>query len=199
MPWTYRHVPQIAPRVHDDGDRLEALRATQPAGNPGREAIGAHIARSHRDRFGEIEPGNFSEEFCEIERLRGDYRVKCHRKTRRSPKNPTKSTENVAAASAQRSMLQLEVDRVVVADLATNGLDMFVAKLSNATVIAAQQELVQVKDSHIENVVELSLKTARIGCNTAQIVVGRHNGEPAAGNAAGAQQRRRAWMLPGPR
>src|SRR5215472_14608226 len=114
--------------------------------------------------------------------------MKCHRKTRRSSQNPAKSAENVAACSAQRSMLQLEVDRVIVADLATNRLDMFVAKFSNAAVIAAQQELIQVKDCHIKNVAELSFEAARIGCNAAQIVVRRHDGEPAAGNAAGAPQ-----------
>ena len=76
------HVPQVTTGVHNDGNRLESLRAAQPAGYPCGQPIGAHIMRPHRERFGEIETAHFLEIFGEVEGFRLHDRVKCHRKLR---------------------------------------------------------------------------------------------------------------------
>ena len=53
-------------------------------------------------------------------------------------------------------MFQLEVDGVVMPDLATDSLDMLIPEFSDAAVGAAQQELIQVENGHIEDIAELS-------------------------------------------
>ena len=73
------HVPQVTTGVHNGGDGLEALRAAQPAGDPCRQPIGAHIMRPHGDRFGKIETAHFPETFREVEGIRLHDRVKSHR------------------------------------------------------------------------------------------------------------------------
>jgi hypothetical protein len=91
-------------------------------------------------------------------------------------------------------MFQLEVDSVVVPDLTTNRLDMLIAKFSDPTMRAAQQELVQIEYGHIENIPELSFQTSGVSCDTAQVVIGRNHGEPGASRAAKAPQWRRAGI-----
>ncbi len=91
-------------------------------------------------------------------------------------------------------MFQLEVDGVVVPDLTADRLDMPIAKFSDATMRAAQQELVQIEHGHIENIVELSFQTSGVSRNAAQVVIGRNYGEPGASGAADAPQWRRAGL-----
>ena len=50
-------------------------------------------------------------------------------------------------------MFQLKIDRVVVPDLAADGLDVSIAESSNAAVRAAQQELIQLEHGNIKNVI----------------------------------------------
>src|ERR1700736_7056796 len=74
------HVPQVTTGVHNDRNGLEALSTAQPAGDPRRQPIGAHIMRPHGDGFGEIETTHFLEAFPEIEPFRLHDRMKRHRK-----------------------------------------------------------------------------------------------------------------------
>src|SRR6516165_11158232 len=184
------HMQEITARVNDHSDRLDALRAAQAAGDAGREPVCPHITRSHGDGLGEIEPADLPEPFYVIECLRQHYRVKCHRKPRRRADDPIETTKDIAAAAAQCPMFQLEIDRVVVPDLATDRLDVSVAKSSDAAVGTAQQKLVQLEHGHVKNVAELSFETAGVGGDAAQIVVSGNHGESGASAAAGAPRRR---------
>src|SRR5262249_37995628 len=89
-------------------------------------------------------------------------------------------------------MLQLKVDGVVVPDLTTDRLDMFIAKSSDTAMGAAQQELVQIEHGYIENLTELSFQIWGESRNPAQVVMGRPHGEPGGSGTAYPPQRRRA-------
>jgi len=88
-------------------------------------------------------------------------------------------------------MLQLEIDSVIVPDLAADGMDVSIAEFSDAAMRAAQQELIQLEYGHIENVAELSFETTGVGGDAAQVIVSGNYREPGASGAAGAPQGRR--------
>src|SRR6516225_6333681 len=77
-------------------------------------------------------------------------------------------------------MLQLEIDSVIVPDLAADGLDVSIAEFSDTAMRAAQQELIQLEYGHIENVAELSFETTGVGGDAAQVIVSRNYREPGA-------------------
>src|SRR5487761_1494793 len=81
-------------------------------------------------------------------------------------------------------MLELEVDGVKISELSTNFLDVPVAELAHAAVIAAQQILVEIKYRHREGVGQLLFEAAGVGGDAAQLVVGRDQGEPRPRTAA---------------
>jgi hypothetical protein len=68
--------------------------------------------------------------------------VKRHRKPWRCPHNPVETAKDIAASPAQCSVFELEIYRIVVPDLAADGLNMSIAELSDTPMSAAQQELV---------------------------------------------------------
>ena len=72
------HLPEVAAGMHDESDRLDALSAPQPAGQPRRQQVFAIVLRSHCNRCCEIAFQNFSEVFRIIEGLTLEYRVECH-------------------------------------------------------------------------------------------------------------------------
>ncbi len=81
-------------------------------------------------------------------------------------------------------MLELEVDGVKISDLSTNLLNVPVAEFAHATVIAAQQILVEIEYRHLEGVSQLFFQAAGVGGDPAQLVVGRDQGQPRAGAAS---------------
>jgi hypothetical protein len=76
------HVPEVATRVNNQRDWLEALGTTQASGNAGGEPVCAHITGPHRDSLGEIEPADLPKPFRKVECFRQHDRVKRHRKPR---------------------------------------------------------------------------------------------------------------------
>ena len=171
---------------HRDG--LETLRTSQAARDAGRKPVCAHIAHSHRDGLGEIEPTNLSKPFGKIECFRQHYRVKRYRKPWRCPHNPIETTKDITAAAAQCPVFQLEIYRVIVSDLAADGLYVSIAELSYAAMGATQQELIQLEHGYVKNVTELPLEASGVGGDTAQVIVSRDHSEPGASGTAGPPQ-----------
>ena len=166
------HVLAVTCGVHDQGDGLEALCPAQAAGHSGREQVFAVIGGSHRDRFREVQPQDFVDEFAKVEGFTLKDRVKRHRKARCGPQYPSKPSMNILAVAAERAMFQLQINGVVVPDLTANVLNMFVCEAADATVHTAQQILVQIEHGYVEKVAQLLFETARISANAAQLVVG---------------------------
>src|SRR5713226_4076845 len=184
------HVREVTTRVHYQGDRLETLRPAKPAGDPCRQQVLAIVGRSHGDGLGKIEPQNLVDEPPKIERFTLKYCVKRHRTAWCCTKYPTKPSMDITAAAAQSPMFQLKINRIIAPNLAANILDVFVTKFSHPTMSAAQQILVQVEHGHVENFVELLFQTTGIRGDAAQIIIGRDQGQPLTGGAAGVPKRR---------
>ena len=121
------HVPQAVREFHlrevaagiTVSNGLEALRAPNPAGQPRREQVLTIVLRSHRNRSCEIALKNLPEVLPVIEGLALEHRVKRHRKPRRGPQDPGKPPMNIIAAPAQRAMLKLQFDGLVVSNFTT--------------------------------------------------------------------------------
>ena len=82
-------------------------------------------------------------------------------------------------------MLQLQIDRVEVSDLAANIANMAIREAPHPPMRGAQQILVQVKYGHIEDVGQLPFQAAGIARDAAQVVVGRDQGEARTAGAVG--------------
>ena len=177
--------------MHDQRDGLEALSASQPAGQPSGQQVLAIILRLHGNRPCEIALQNLSEVLPVIERLALEHRVECHREPRSGAQEPRKPPMNVVAVSAQCAMLELQIDRVVLSYFAAYIQNVPIAEFSDAAMRAAEQILIQVKYRNLENVIQLLLQTTRISRDSAQIVVGRNQGQPFASAADVAKWRGR--------
>jgi len=114
--------------------------------------------------------------------------VKRYRKPWRCPHNPIETTKDITAAAAQCPVFQLEIYRVIVSDLAANGLYVSIAELSYAAMGATQQELIQLEHGYVKNVTELPLEASGVGGDTAQVIVSRDHSEPGASGTAGPTQ-----------
>src|SRR5215472_10733084 len=100
---------------------------------------------------------------------------------------------DVAAASTQSPVFQLQVYRLVVADLASNSLDVAIAEFAHPAMGAAQQKLVQIEHGHVKNIAELPLQIPGVGGDATQFIIGRDECKPDAAVAAGPPQ----WRCPG--
>jgi len=85
-------------------------------------------------------------------------------------------------------VFQLEIYRVIVSDLAADGLYVSIAELSYAAMGATQQELIQLEHGYVKNVTELPLEASGVGGDTAQVIVSRDHSEPGASGTAGPPQ-----------
>src|SRR5205085_7502667 len=185
------HLPKVAAGMHDQRDGLEALSAPQPAGQPSGQQVLAIILRLHGNRPCEIALQNLSEVLPVIERLALEHRVECHREPRSGAQEPRKPPMNVVAVSAQCAMLELQIDRVVLSYFEAYIQNVRIAEFSDAAMRAAEQILIQVEYRNLENVIQLLLQTTRISRDSAQIVVGRNQGQPFASAADVAKWRGR--------
>jgi hypothetical protein len=89
------------------------------------------------------------------------------------------------AETAQCAMLQLEIDGIIFSNLTTYFLNMAVTEFAHATVVAAQEILIEVEYRYIEDIEKLFFQASSIGGDPAQFGVSRDQSEPWTGFPTG--------------
>jgi hypothetical protein len=164
------HMTKVTAGVHDQGDRLEPLRASKPAGQSRGQKVLAVVLRPHCNGLGEIALQEFSEVLPIIEGFALEYGVEGHRKPRCRSQDPGKPPMNIVAVATQRAMLELQINGIKLPDLAANIENVPVAEFFHAAMRAAQQVLVEIEYSYFENIIKLLFQTAGVRRNPAQML-----------------------------
>jgi hypothetical protein len=93
--------------------------------------------------------------------------MKCYRQARGGGNQPAEAALDVFCRPAERSVFELQIDRVKAGDSAANVLDVAVAQHPHSRMPTAQQVLVEIEDGDVEDVGELPLECLGIGGDAA--------------------------------